>query len=303
MGRKDLFYGYVAAVVSSIFWGISFVWSKGLISVGFPVFSLITFRVIIASAVLLLVFGLQKKIERIKKKDIKWFCLLAFFEPFLYFIGENYGLKYVSPSFAAIIIALIPIFTALTIHIINKTKLSVELMLGAVISVVGVFVLSFFGSSNDISIKGFMLLMLAVFSAVGYSFVLSKLIGKGYGPVSVTTWQNILAIVYYLPCAFAVDWSGGAALIWTFDTISSIVCLGVFCSALSFMMYGYAVKKLTIERASVFTNAIPCVTILVSVILAQEQLSLQKVIGVVIVVLGVILSQSKVLEKRKTIVK
>ena len=100
--------GYVAILFAMLFWGFSFVWIKQLLLNNFPVFTIVFIRLVLASAVFITILKLQKKLQHIERADYKDFLLLAFYEPFLYFIGEDFGLKYVDASFAAVIIALIP---------------------------------------------------------------------------------------------------------------------------------------------------------------------------------------------------
>ena len=102
-------FGYVAIMFAMLFWGLSFVWIKHLLNNNFPVFTIVFIRLVLASAVFITLLKLQKKLQKIAREDYKDFFLLAFFEPFLYFIGEDFGLQQVDASFAAVIIALIPI--------------------------------------------------------------------------------------------------------------------------------------------------------------------------------------------------
>ena len=68
------------------------------------------------------------------------------------------------------------------------------------------------------------------------------------------------------------------------------------------MLYAYAAQKVHITKLSVFTNAIPIVTMVVSAILGLEQFTAMKAVGILIVVLGVIISQQnpKLLTTRKS---
>ena len=59
------------------------------------------------------------------------------------------------------------------------------------------------------------------------------------------------------------------------------------------MLYSYAAKHISITKLSVFTNAIPIVTICGAALLGQEALTLQKFVGIAIVVAGVVLSQMR----------
>lgn len=291
MKKQNLLFGYLAISIAMLFWGISFVWTKQLLIAGFPVFTIVFFRLIVSSAFLFSFFKWQDKLEKIRTGDWKWFFLLSLFEPFLYFIGEDFGLKYVDASFAAVIIALIPIAVTFTMHFVEKEPLHWKMLLGIVVSVFGVGLMSI-GPDNTFSFssKGFLLLMLAVASASGYSVLLARLL-KHYGPVSITTYQNMISILYYLPFVCVFDMRHFSSLTWNFSTVGSLLCLAILCSSGAYVLYSYAAKEISISKVSVFTNAIPIVTILFASMMGQETCSVQKIIGIVVVVGGVVFSQ------------
>ena len=113
---KEKGLGYIAILFAMLFWGLSFVWIKHLLNNNFPVFTIVFIRLVLASAVFVTLLSIGKKLQRVERADYKDFILLAFFEPFLYFIGEDFGLKYVDASYAAVIIALIPIVISVTMY-------------------------------------------------------------------------------------------------------------------------------------------------------------------------------------------
>lgn len=296
--RKSII-AYVSIMFSMIFWGISFVWTKELLNANFPVFLILTIRLAIASLLMFSVFKLMGKLERIEKTDLPKFFLLALFEPFLYFIGENFSMHFVDASFAAIMIALLPIVNPIALHIFNKDKIGWNLLFGAVISVIGIMIMSINPEGEiKISWQGTLLLLLAVFAGSGYSVILSRLINK-YNPITITTTQNIVGILYFLPCLLIFDLDKISSVVWTKDAILSLVFLAIFCSAGAFMLYSYSAKLLSVIKVSIFTNAIPVVTIIVAIILGQELFSFLKVLGILIVVSGLLLSQFGFKKRRK----
>ena len=296
--RKSII-AYVSIIFSMIFWGISFVWTKELLNANFPVFLILTIRLAIASLLMFSIFKLMGKLERIEKTDLPKFFLLALFEPFLYFIGENFSMHFVDASFAAIMIALLPIVNPIALHIFNKDKIGWNLLFGAVISVIGIMIMSTNPEGEiKISWQGTLLLLLAVFAGSGYSVILSRLINK-YNPITITTTQNIVGILYFLPCLLIFDLDKISSVVWTKDAILSLVFLAIFCSAGAFMLYSYSAKLLSVIRVSIFTNAIPVVTIIVAIILGQELFSFLKVLGILIVVSGLLLSQFGFKKRRK----
>lgn len=293
MEQKQTVAGYVAITFAMLFWGMSFVWTKELLNAGFPVFTIVFLRLAIASVIFVTLFKIQHKLQKIQKGDWKWFLLLAFFEPFLYFIGEDFGMLFVDASFAAVMIALIPIVVSLTMHFAEGEALRKEFFIGTLVSVVGVFIMTFgFGGVIHVNFKGVAILSVAVVAAAGYSVMLSRML-KTYSPITVTTMQNLLAIPFYLPfvCIFDLKLWGG--LPWTGNLILCLLCLAVFCSAGAYMCYSYAAKQITVTKVSVFSNAIPIVTLFCAAFIGQEIVTLQKCVGVVLVVFGVILSQVK----------
>jgi len=300
MTKKKLkIWGYIAIIIAVVLWGMSFVWTKQLLQLNFPVFTIIIARLVIASIVLLLIFKPKNQIEHIERKDFLLFILLALCEPFLYFIGENFGLVYVSPSLTAAIIALIPIATAFGLNIFYKEKLRKKIFFGAIISTVGIVIMSFSSEGFVIGWQGLLLLLLAVISATGYGLILQKILAKGYGPVTITTWQNIISIIYYLPCFLIVDWDKLPTLNWSAQAIFNLIVLGVLCSAVAFALYSASAKVISVAGATIFTNVIPIVTLIVSVAIGLEVLNIQKTVGILVVIGGVLLSQITYQHKSK----
>ena len=283
--------GYLAILLAMLFWGFSFVWIKQLLNNHFPVFTIVTIRLVLASAVFVTLLKLQGKLQPIERGDWKDFLLLAFFEPFLYFIGEDFGLKYVDASYAAVIIALIPIVISITMYFAEKEPIRWEFFVGALLSAGGVLMLTMSpGGEVSFNLKGTLLLGVAMLAAAGYSVQLSRLLRK-YSPVAVTTWQNFIAIPFYLPFLLIFDARQWSALTWDFNAVFSLVCLALLCSAGAYMLYSYSVKQLTVSRAGIFTNLIPIVTLLVASAIGQESFTMTKLWGIVIIVIGVSFSQ------------
>ena len=298
-GNKRTIYGYVAVIFSMLFWGISFVWTKQLLAASFPVFFILFVRLTISALVLFSFFALTGKLEKVKRKDLPSFIALAFFEPFMYFIGENFSMLFVDASFASIMIATLPVVTPIALWLFNGDKIRGNLIIGVFLSVVGICLMSMKSDmSFSIDIRGVLLLLLAVFSAAGYSVMLSRLISS-YGPVTITSYQNLIGAVFFLPCFLLFDLKALPYVQWSHTTVVSLLLLALLCSSGAFILYGYGAKLISMMKVSVFTNAIPVVTIIFAVSMGQETLTWTKAAGILIVVGGLVLSQSVLGKKRK----
>lgn len=293
-------YAYIAIFFSMLFWGVSFVWTKDLLDAGFTPIIIVTLRLVISATLLFTVFKLAGKLDKIDKKDYKLFMLLAFFEPFLYFFGENAGLKYIDASLGSIIISTIPVFVPFLLFFFHKEKLRWQIILGVFLTIIGLGIMTISPDlSFNVSGRGVALMFLAVFSACGYSVVLYKVIQK-YEAITITTTQNILGAIYYIPLFFIFEYKTFKTLSFTLETLYPLLALAILCSSVAFICYSYSAKRLTISKTTVFTNAVPIVTIIFVVILGKEILTLSKVLGIIIVILGVFLSQ---IDFKKRIIK
>ena len=93
-----------------LFWGMSFIWTSRLL-ISFAPITVIFIRLLLSSAFLFGLMALTGHSFRIRREDILLLAGSAVFNPFLYFLGENFGVKYTSPTVSSVIIATIPLFS------------------------------------------------------------------------------------------------------------------------------------------------------------------------------------------------
>jgi drug/metabolite transporter (DMT)-like permease len=289
---KKLIKVYIFLIFSMILWGSSFVWGK--IALNFYGTNTIVFlRLLVSTIVLLPILIFLKKLRIPKLKDLPLFLLLAFFEPFLYFLGETNGLRYLSPSISAVFIAVIPLFTPFIAWYFLKEKISMITLSGIIISILGICVLVLGKNLNlEVSPKGILLTMIAILAANGYSVMIKK-IPDAYSIFTIILWQNILGLIFFLPLFLL---TGAKDIFETGllrEPLIAIINLGIFASTLAFLFYMYGLKFMSISKVNVFTNTIPIYTIFISWLFYDEALTAKKLIAVLIVVAGVIISQLK----------
>ena len=283
---------YFALVMAMVFWSLSFVWIK-VVYVAYGPLTTVFFRLIIASVVMIGYGWISHKLVKIKKQDYRAFFLLAFFEPFLYFMGESFGLKYVSSTMGAIIIATIPLFSPLAASHFHGEKLSLRTLWGIILSFIGVGIVVFDDSVNFIiSPIGIGLEFLAVFAAIFYTVVLKDLSVK-YSATTIITYQNFIGIFYFLPIWLIFE---SKTLINTPFNLHAFIAIGelaLFASCFAFILYAYSLKKIGMNNANIFINIIPVLTALFAWYLLDEPLTIRKLFGIVIVIAGLFVAQVK----------
>lgn len=273
-----------------IFWSFSFIWYKDVYLYLQP-FTTIFTRLLISS-VLLFAFSLTfKKLQKIRLQDIKFLLLLAFFEPFLYFIGESLGMQIMTPTAAAVIISFVPLLVPVAAFFILHEKLHVKNIVGIFISFFGV-ILVIMNKDFEFktSVKGVLLMSLAVTGAVFYSVLLKKLTDK-YNPFTLISWQNTIGAIMFLPLVLVYDVKDWNSSMVSVKAAIPILELAVFASSVAFLLYTNGVRRFGAVRANIFTNLIPVITAFFSFLLLKERLLFHNWIGIVVVIGGLVLTQ------------
>lgn len=283
---------HLAGITAMIFWGISFVWSMQVYQNLNPT-ATICLRLVVATIFFTLILFAFRLNEKVHKEHLKLFALAAMFEPFLYFIFEGYGLKNTSPIIGSGIIAMIPLVTPIAARIFLKERLTPMNIVGFIISFVGVIVLLL---NKDLeftaSPKGILFLSGAVLVAVGYSVALIRLT-RLYKPLTITWMQNIIGMIYFIPLTIVMERFEPSNYANVGGYIVPLVCLGVFCSSLAYALWAFTFSKLGASRANVYSNLIPVFTAIFSYFIIKEALTPNKIIGILVVVIGLVLSQIK----------
>jgi len=281
---------YGGIFLAMIFWAFSFIWFKVANRTFSPV-TIVFLRLIFSIILLTSYLLIKKKFVKIRKEDRKLFLMLALFEPFFYFLGESFGLTYVSATVGSVIISTIPVVATLGAWIIFRERLKIINYIGIIVSFLGIviFVLNKEGGLT-FNIKGLSLLILAVFSAAGYNLTLSRLVGN-YGPVFIVNVQNTIGALLFMPVFLIFDFKEFLNTPFTLISFTPIIELSVFASCGAFILFAYSVRNLGITKANVFTNFIPIFTAFFSFFILGDKLTLQNIIGMIIVVSGLVMSQ------------
>jgi len=225
---------YFLVILAMIFWGFTFVTFK-FANQSFRPITIVTFRLFVS---LFFLFGfalLFKRLNRIRKKDQKWFLLMAIAEPFFYFLGEAYGLTLVSATIGAVIISTIPLITPFGAYYLYREKLTRMNYIGLVISFAGA-VLVVLNKSGGLAANplGILLMFVAVLSAVGYTLVVKRL-ADDYTPITLTAYQSLYGLILFIPLFLIfevpdLDLSGVSN-----RSLLAVLYLGVFGSGICFI--------------------------------------------------------------------
>ena len=280
---------YTAPILTSTIWALSYVFT----TIAFESFSpvqLLTLRLAIASSLLAFIGYRKGALQRISRKHIPAFVLLALLEPTGYFLCETFGLSLSSPVLASVILSTVPLFAPFIAFLTIGERFSAGNVAGLAVSFIGVLFLTLKGGSLNASPLGLLLLGGAVFFLIVYSIAVKKL-QKHYTTHTIVTAQNTIGTLYFIPILLASgnqipENIGGSALV-------SAITLGIFASGLAFVWFGESIKNIGVGKTNAFLNLMPAVTAVASVAITGETIDGQGVVGIVLVIAGLFTSQAK----------
>ncbi len=284
---------YIASLFAILLWGMSYIWTDRLIGQGIPIFYFVFVRIFMAGIILFLFNTAYARIKRIQKQDIGKFLLLAFFEPFIYFICETFGLKLTgSPTISAMVIATIPIFSIGAGIAFFKEKINILNVVGIGLSLVGIVLVAMAkGELGEHFIWGIVLLLIAVIAEVGHASITKSLSGN-YSSQTIVMYQFLIGSVYLLPLFL---WKGldgfDYEVYFDGDVWYPIICLAVLCSSLAFSLWVSTIKNLGVAKSSIFSALIPVASAMIAWAIGHEMLNDRQWFGIALSTLGVILSQ------------
>jgi len=294
---------YLAILLSMVIWAGSGIAVKAALVVLHPM-QLVVIRFSLAVTLMLVVGLVCRKwlphlgLQKIDRKDWWIFALSGFFEPFLYFIFETYTYRsFATPTIAEAFLSTSPLTVPVFAALILKDRFSRNNILGIVISTLGMLLVVMAGSEsfNIGNMWGIPLAIITVLGATGY-VILLKVFPIKYNALSITFWGQLVALCLFIPTWAImdgelpqIDWQAEES--W--QMVMSIGYLGIFSCVVAFMCYCYGCRKIGIAQGNAFNNIRPAFTAIIMWMLFDEHLPVWKLVGIVVVILGLFICQRK----------
>lgn len=284
---KTKLFANIAILTTITFWGVS----SSIVKIALrevPPSTLALIRFIIASIILHIITKALYPNVHLEKKDRKGIVLCGLVGVTIYFIFENYGLSMINAANATIILASIPLFTIAMDRIINKTPIGIKKGIGVIMSMVGVIMV--IGNSISVNTEfkeviGSLLMLGAAVCWVIYALLNKPLEGK-YPIIFLTAYQSLYGGLFLIP--FALFERKG----WGPISLTSWLCifyLALFCSALCYYLYLYALKGLGATQTNVYINLMPFIGVFAAYFILGERLYMLQLLGGLVVLAGILI--------------
>lgn len=282
---KNRVLAFLAIIFTILFWGFSYISTKALLQTLSP-FQVAAGRFLLAAGILLLISLATGHLEPIKGRDWPRLLFSAFSGIFIYFIFENSGLLLTTAGMGSLIIATIPVLNVIAENIFLRKHSGSKTWIGVILSAGGVFLVIRGGASfSGASFVGNLLVIGAAISWVIYT-LLNQPLSQKYDAFSLNLYQTLFGAMLL----FVLAWFEGRPIpVLKADILLNIGFLAFCCSALGYLFYNYALRRLGSTVVTTFINFIPVCGVLGGILILGEPFSLEQMIGGLVILGGVML--------------
>lgn len=281
--------GHLAAVLCVFIWGTTFISTKILLEKLEPV-EILFYRFLMGYGILWVVCPRTLKLKN-QSHELYFFAAGATGVT-IYYLCENIALAHTRASNVSIIASLAPFFTAVFASLLLKDeKLKRWFLPGFIVALCGVCMVTFNGNAvMEMNPLGdFLALGGAVIWAV-YSIIIRKMSSLGYSVVLTTRRIFFYGLLLMIPLLGVLGFQGNISAVQEPVYLGNLLFLGICSCALCFVIWNYAVDVLGAVVSSNYIYAVPVVTVVVSMVVLKEQITVMGIAGMVLTIVGLMIS-------------
>ena len=302
MSNKFSVNNFFLLIILSAIWGSAFFAIKiGLNS--FSPTSVASVRLIIASIFLIFFFYIKKKQIKFTKQVLYLLIIIGIIGNFIPFYLISWAEQYIPSSTAGMLMAIGPIITLIMSHFLTKNdKFTLIKFISILVGFVGVLFIFNFNSINNLFFNNFISLiskLLVIIAAFGYMFsnILAYEKLNHIDSFSITTFATTFGAIFSIPF-FIIDISvNNYNFNVHYNSIFALIYLGIFPTAIAFQFRYYITKTSGPVFLSYVAYLIPVFAVLWGYIFLSETITLNSIIGIFLILLGVYLGQNKLMSK------
>ncbi len=275
-------------LLTMVFWGVSFVASKLVLSQIQPL-TYMGVRFLIASVLLAVVMALRGR-PAFSRKTHLLIALTALAEPVAYFLFESYGIRLITATTASLIIATIPLAVTILASLFLGEPARPGGLVAVGVSIAGIALLVVggdpAGESARNQVVGILLVAGAVLSAAFY-ITLARDLTQKVDPVHLTviqTWWGaaVFGLLWGMQSPSGRSLAGLSAWGWI-----ALAFLAVGATVGAFLLYNWALRYERAATAALYINAIPVITALTGWVALGERLTPLQLAGGALVLVSV----------------
>ena len=273
--------GILYLAILSLIWGASFLLIKIAVGSITPL-ALATARMAIGAICLYLFLKIRGGgMPRIGREWIP-FVVLGVSYALLPNILISLGEKSMSSGLTSVLNSTVPIMTVILAHFLVDEQLTADRAIGIAAGFAGVVIvlLPDLGSSAKTSLMGPIAILVASLS-IALATIYARKYLKGVPPVITSTGMMATATIMGLP--LVVIFEKPLQMRPSTESLLAMVALGVFCSAIAYLLYYWMVANQGATYASLVMFTQPVVAVILAAIVMANTVKLTTIVGMVII--------------------
>ncbi|MEI2467003.1 DMT family transporter [Niallia taxi] len=247
-------------------------------------------RTLIGGAILV-IFALHR-LNKLRLKD-NWhiYLISSLFNIILYYGLQTIGLNYLPAGLFSAIVFLQPVLLGLLSWIWLGEPMFGMKIIGLLLGSIGVFTLSATGFNGSYS--SFIGILLALGTAVFWSLgvVYMKKTNEQVDAIWAISIQLVIGGAFLISTGTIFEnWS---EIIWNVPFITYLLTISIFVIAIGWVLYFKLVSSGEVSRVSSYTFLIPVVSILTSSLLLNEAVTVNLLMGLILIMVSILLVNYK----------
>lgn len=288
--------GHIGALITVLCWGCSFIASKVLME-GADMTPVEVYVYRFTLAYLMMLAFTFKEIRSKSWRDELQMALCGICSGTLYFLMENYALIYTSTGNVSLLSSISPIFTAILLAIIYKTRMRTGEIFGSVVAFAGVSLVIMGESISkglglEIHPLGDLLALSCALSWAVYSIAIKKLIPV-YNTLFLTRKLFFYGLITSIPLLLIQREPLHLEAIFDFSHptyLLNLLFLAVMCSSMAYLLWNESMKIIGPLATNNYLYIQPPVTMIAGALLLGETIYPFGYVGCVLILFGLILA-------------
>lgn len=283
---------HIGLMLTMCAWGTSFLSTKVLMTDGgFTPVEMYVYR-FLAAYLILLAFTFKNLFANSWKDELQLFiCGLC--AGSLFFITENYALKFTATANVSLLASISPIFTTILMAVIYKVKMRFGVILGSIIAFIGVGCIIFSsGAGFEIHPKGDILALTAAFSWAIYTIAVKK-VSPFYSTFFISRKIFFYGVLTAIPLMLMQNEPLHFRLLFDFTQPQyplNFLFLVIFCSLFAYLILNEAMNILGQVTANNYLYLQPLVTMIAAYFILGEQIFVLGYVGCLLIIGGLVIS-------------
>ncbi|ACN83353.1 DMT family transporter [Brachyspira hyodysenteriae] len=270
-------------IIGSIAYGFLPIFVKNIIAYNYSSLSIVFYRYFLTAIFLFIIILVTKKSFKITKRQFIELFIFSIIGLGLTFFFLSQSLLYISAGLSNMIHFGYPVIVLLVMIFMFKEKANILKILSIIFAVVGIVLLT-----QVVEVESFLGVIYALITTITYgSYIIAN---KKCSFSEVDTMVSLFYMSLFVSIAFFIAgmFTGSLQVLNNLYVFWNFAVISLVCTIFSLGLLLYGVKRLGSSLASILNMFEPATTVVASIFIYKESLTINIIIGSILIILSTI---------------